>query len=116
MRRAREIALAAAILAGGSAGARAATPRFVEVAGESGIHFRHENGQTGRFHYPEIMGAGVILFDSDGDGDLDIYFLTGNFLGERPVDPSITNVLYRNDLAGGALQFTDATAPSGLGD
>ena len=91
-------------------------PRFEDVTREAGIRFRHENGATGKLHYPEIMGGGVILFDADGDGWLDIYFLNGNFLGDRPADPRITNVLYHNDSAAGPLEFTDVTAEAGVGD
>ncbi len=85
--------------------AGAAQPLFEDVTKEAGITFRHETGATGRLHYPEIMASGVILFDYDGDGDLDIYFLNGNYLADRPPDPAITDVLYRNDSAGGAIRY-----------
>jgi hypothetical protein len=97
------------------AAAHSAQPAFVDVAAEAGIGFRHETGAAGRYHYPEIMGSGVILFDEDGDGDLDIYFLNGNFL-DGPPRPAVTNVLYRNDSSGGALRFTDVTAEARVGD
>src|SRR6185436_4952767 len=47
-----------------------ALPRFREVAAESGLVFTHFTGATGKYYMPEIMGAGVALFDYDGDGDL----------------------------------------------
>jgi enediyne biosynthesis protein E4 len=94
----------------------AGEPRLEDVTREAGIAFRHQSGATGRFHYPEIMGVGVILFDEDGDGDMDLYFLNGNYLGERPPDPTITNALYRNDSANGTLRFTDVTVEAGVGD
>ncbi len=96
--------------------AAAGPPRFEDVTKEAGIRFRHESGASGRLHYPEIMGGGVILFDADGDGWLDLYFLNGNFLGEKAPDPSITNALYRNDSAAGPIKFTDVTAEAGVGD
>jgi hypothetical protein len=92
------------------------SPKFREVARESGIDFRHETGASGHYHYPEIMGAGLILFDYDGDGDLDIYFINGNHLSPKTPDPTIVNRLYRNDLNGKGLRFTDVTFTSGLGD
>jgi hypothetical protein len=92
------------------------SPRFRDVVEEAGVDFHHNNGATGRYHYPEIMGAGVILFDYDGDEDLDIYFLNGNYLSERPPDPLVTNRLYRNDSSAGTLRFTDVTLEAGVGD
>jgi hypothetical protein len=86
------------------------------VAGESGIDFQHETGASGHYHYPEIMGAGLILFDYDGDGDLDIYFINGNYLSPNEPDPNIVNRLYRNDLTGRTLKFTDVTYEAGLAD
>jgi hypothetical protein len=65
----------------------------------------------------KASGGGVTLFDYDGDGDLDLYFLQGAVDPvaspgeERPVP--LVNRLYRND---GGWKFTDATRESGLGD
>ena len=95
-----------------------AEPQFVDVARAAGVTFRHENGATGRLHYPEIMGAGVALFDYDGDGDIDVYLVNGNALTGTPPDPNPRNRLYRNDTAGpgAALRFTDVTTAAGVGD
>src|SRR4030095_12261693 len=46
----------------------AATPGtewFVDVAGESGLDFRHVNGMSGEYHLTEIMAPGVGLLDYD---------------------------------------------------
>ncbi len=87
-------------------------PRFTDVTVASGVSFRHENGLTGRCQYLEIMGAGAGIFDYDGDGLLDLYFVNGNRFLETP-SPEITNRLYKN---GGDWTFTDVTAKAGVGD
>jgi len=89
-----------------------AAPVFVDVTASSGVDFIHENGRTGKHQYLEIMGAGVGVFDYDGDEDLDLYFVNGNKILEPP-SKDTTNRLYRND---GGFHFTDVTASAGVGD
>jgi len=106
-----------------------AQPVFDEVAEKVGLKFRHYNGMTGKFFLPEIMGAGVAVFDYDNDGDLDVYLVQGNVL--EPADkPDSTKFpwrdavsprgrLFRNELQldkNGArtIQFTDVTEKSGI--
>ena len=85
--------------------------RFAEVAGESGVDFVHTSGDSQDKHYPTTNGSGVAIFDHDGDGKLDLYFVNGTYLpvGTRKAGPSR---LYRN-LGGG--KFRDVTKESGLG-
>ncbi len=78
---------------------------FVDVAAESGLEFRHDNGMTGERHFFEIMGPGSGLFDADGDGDLDAYLIQG--AGEQG------DRLFRNDPDRGP-HFTDVTDEVGL--
>ena len=102
---------------------------FVERAEATGLHFAHFNGMSGEFYFPEMMPAGVGLLDYDNDGDLDVYLVQGQMLGEgktlsqalfQPVGPlPLKGRLYRNDLqvrADGTrtLRFTDVTDASGI--
>ena len=76
--------------------------QFVEA--QSGIDFQHRNGASGRFFMTEIMAPGVAMLDFDADGDLDLFFVQS--VGDSK--------LFRNDLAGGTLKFTDVTVASGI--
>lgn len=94
---------------------------FRDVAAGAGLHFQHVNGAAGRYHLPEIMGAGGALVDVDGDGDLDVLLLQGRALdGSAPAPgPSQGHRLFRNDLsspagAGSRLRFTDVSSRAGF--
>jgi hypothetical protein len=83
--------------------------RFREVSQAWGLSFRHHHGGSGQFYMPETMGSGVAVFDYDGDGDPDVFFVDSGampgYQGETP-----RSVLLRND--GG--KFVDVTARSGI--
>ena len=97
-------------------------PLFADVATEVGLDFHHFNGATGKHYMPEIMGAGVALFDYDNDGDLDVYFLQGAPLeaagaggSSFPRGKKPGNRLYKNLLAEtGKLRFQDVSKIAGV--
>jgi hypothetical protein len=91
--------------------------RFVEIATEAGIQFRHFNGARGEKFLPETMGGGVACFDFDNDGDADLLFVNSSAWPDAatPESASATSALYRNDTTpGGPIRFTDVTKGSGF--
>src|SRR5687767_13373496 len=79
---------------------------------EAGITFQHTDGSSGKYFIVETLASGVILFDFDLDGDLDIYFVNGRPLPPTPEgNASVSNALYRND---GGCAFTDVTREKGV--
>ena len=87
--------------------------KFVDVTAQSRITFRHTTGGSGRTYIVETVTAGLALFDYDGDGFVDIYFLTGKPLPGTEVKDTPTSALYRNN---GDWTFTDVTRAAGVAD
>lgn len=95
---------------------------FREVAAEAGLDFFLYGAPTRQHFMPEIIGAGVALFDYDNDGDLDVLLLQGGTLdpGSKPLFPPPPgwkpgHRLFRNLLAEtGKLRFVDVTEKAGV--
>jgi hypothetical protein len=85
--------------------------RFVDVTRTAGIHFRHTNGRSGRFYFPETAGSGCGFLDYNNDGKLDLFFVNGSRLPGYPQQGPLFSALYRNN---GGGRFTDVTQAAGL--
>ncbi|NQT16130.1 MAG: VCBS repeat-containing protein, partial [Planctomycetes bacterium] len=77
------------------------------------IAFTHTDGSSGQRYIVETVTAGLALFDYDGDGRVDVYFVNGAPLQGTKVDGPPSNALYRNL---GGWKFTDVTDRAGVGD
>jgi hypothetical protein len=81
----------------------AAEVQFADATAAAGIAFHHRHGGTGEKYPMETMGSGVVFFDYDADGWLDLYF----------VNSAGPGALYRNK---GDGTYADATALAGVAD
>jgi len=101
--------------------ATAAAIRFEDATGESGLDFVYRAGGAAELQLPAIMGGGAALFDLEGDGDLDLFFVQGGRLGPAgPEAGADAARLYRNDPVTGAdgrrrARFVDITRESAAG-
>ena len=87
--------------------------RLTDVTSETGITFRHTDGSSGHRYIVESVSAGLALFDYDGDGLIDIYFLNGAPLPGADESSLSTNALYRNE---GNWRFRDVSSEAGVAD
>jgi hypothetical protein len=74
------------------------------------LAFAYRSHPSGGYHLPGIMGGGAAVFDADGDGDLDIYFVNGS---DGTAESDLRNRLFLQRPDG---RFEDATERSNLGD
>lgn len=109
----------AAVLGMNAVADEPSAPVFTDITDEAGIRFKHSYGDTDLSNIVEGTGAGAAFFDYDGDGHLDIYFLSGCWLRDvndnrgRHLRGKLSNQLYRNN---GNGTFTDVTKKAGVGD
>ncbi len=87
--------------------------QFVEVAAQSGITFKHENGASPGKLMPETFGSGLAWIDYDNDGWVDLFYANGADLAHQKRSPG--NALFRN-LGNGRFENVSAkTGVSGRG-
>ena len=114
--RRRPEAPGAASAPGAAAGATARPARWLawsDVTTVAGVGFRHVNGARGRKQMLETLGSGVCVFDADGDGRQDLYFVqSGSIPGDPVPNPQPRAALFRN--LGG--RFEEIATPAGVTD
>ena len=86
--------------------------RFVNVAAEAKLTFKHENGASPQKYMPETMAGGSIILDYNNDGWPDIFLVNGGSFTDKQKAAGARHRLYRNNKDG---TFTDVTAGSGIG-
>jgi len=86
--------------------------QFVEIpATRSGLSWKHQNARSTDRHLPETVGAGVAIFDYNGDGWMDLYFVNSGTADFSAPQRPLVNALYRNNKDG---SFTDVTKSAGV--
>jgi len=83
--------------------------KLTDATAAAGIKFTHNSGRAGKKYLPETLGAGVALFDADGDGWLDVLLI--NSRDWQPRGRKSLHALYRNNRNG---TFANVTRGSGL--
>ncbi len=86
---------------------------FREASGAWGLDFRHNAAFTGRMYMVETASGGVVLFDYDGDGDDDAFFVDGGILPGYEGPPPRSR-LFRNEQCDSAPRFVDVTDEAGI--
>src|SRR5258708_2095891 len=85
-------------------------PQLEDITEKAGIRFRHTSNPLNTY-IVESMSGGVILFDYDRDGWLDIYFTNAPTVQMALRKETSRGALYHNNRDG---TFTDVTDKSGL--
>ena len=89
--------------------------RFTDITAESGLTFRRIAGATSNSQPPTTLGGAVVVFDYNGDGYPDLFFVNGApWPGETPPAGEKGGgrcALFRND---GRGHFTDVSHEAGL--
>jgi enediyne biosynthesis protein E4 len=103
------------VLGAASAPAAKAAPRmcFTDVTAESGVTTVTWCGRREKPHLLESCGNGIALLDYDGDGDLDLYLVSGWRVDGTSVAERAKCALWRNK---GDGTFEDVTSEAGVGN
>ena len=89
-------------------------PQFTDVAGSSGLRFRHTFGAEKLQSILMTTGSGCALFDYDNDGWLDAFMVNGTYLdaeGKPRSDRVGRHALFHNEQDG---TFRNVTRTSGI--
>lgn len=86
---------------------------FREVSTPWGLDFQHNAGISGRMYMVETLAGGVVLFDYDGDGDDDAFYVDGGILPGYEGPPPRSRLL-RNDAGPDGPRFVDRTESAGI--
>ncbi len=85
---------------------------FEDIAERAGVRFVTNSSITPEHHQPEFMVAGVAIFDYDGDGYPDLFFVNGATMpGLDKSGAQYKNRLFHNNHD---LTFTDVTDKAGV--
>ena len=86
-------------------------PQLEDITAKAGIVFKHSSDPAKKY-IVESMSGGVILFDYDRDGWLDIYFTNAPSVAMAMKGETSRGALYHNNRDG---TFTDVTDKAGIG-
>ncbi|HXP24052.1 MAG TPA: VCBS repeat-containing protein, partial [Candidatus Sulfotelmatobacter sp.] len=86
-------------------------PQLEDITAKAGITFKHLSDPAKKY-IVESMSGGVILFDYDRDGWLDIYFTNAPSVAMAIKGETSRGALYHNNHDG---TFTDVTDKAGIG-
>ncbi|HYM75968.1 MAG TPA: CRTAC1 family protein [Candidatus Dormibacteraeota bacterium] len=86
--------------------------RFLDIAAQAGISFRHDNAASAEKYLIETMGSGCGWIDYDQNGLLDLYLVNGAATRVYAPKEPPRSALYRNN---GDGTFSDVTAKAGVG-
>ncbi len=105
------------VAVGAGAGAEKApelrVPRFRDVAAAAGVSFHHLRGSVTKEYIVETKGGGCAVFDFNGDGREDLYFINGSTFELLASGKGPGNKLYRNE---GGWRFTEVGEAAGVAD
>jgi hypothetical protein len=84
---------------------------FQDVAAASGLKFRHQVGDVGRYYFIETTSPGCAFFDYNNDEYLDVFLVQSGNIEDRSGKSGLHSALFLNNRNG---TFTDVTQGSGL--
>jgi hypothetical protein len=86
--------------------------RFLDVASQSKLDFKHVSGSAEKAYLPETFSGGVAWIDYNRDGWPDLYLVNGGHWADlREGKRTVSNALFRNNRD---RTFTDVTKKAGV--